>query len=115
MKRELLNDEDAVSVAVGFILTFIITVIAFVMVMSSFYNLMDNTEHNVMSEECEIHGNDISLQIINIDASVNITSTAGGSIADLHHELDLPDKIAGSGSLFLLQGFTFDRLALFFL
>ena len=95
MRREFLNDEEAVSVAVGFILTFTITVIAFMMVMSSFYGLMDSTEHNVMLEECEIHGNDIALQIINIDAAVNVNSVAGGSISELNHEIDLPDRIAG--------------------
>ncbi|MDI3539074.1 MAG: hypothetical protein PWQ52_197, partial [Methanolobus sp.] len=63
LSMELARDERAVSLSVGFMLTMTITVITTMILISSFYAMMDRAEHTVMRDEFEIHGNDISLQI----------------------------------------------------
>ena len=96
MKRDIINDENAVSISIGFILTFSITVIAFIMIMNTFYGMIYQAEHTVLREEFEIHGNDIAVQLTNIDAIVNTTLSSGGSIDEIRYGISLPDKIAGS-------------------
>ena len=96
MKRDILNDENAVSISVGFILTFSITVIAFLMIMQTFYGMLYQAEHTVLREEFEIHGNDIAVQLTNIDTIVNVTLSSGGDIGEIRYDISLPDKIAGS-------------------
>lgn len=91
----LLKDETAVSISVGFILTFVISVVALVTVLTSFYTLMDRAEQSVMRSEFEIHGNDISMQIASIDTLVAVMNNSGGYIGKLEYELNLPDQIAG--------------------
>ncbi|TFH44435.1 MAG: hypothetical protein E4G94_03860 [ANME-2 cluster archaeon] len=95
MKRDLLNDENSVSISIGFILTFGITVIAFIMIMNSFYSMMGQAEHTVMREEFEILGNDISVQLTNVDTIVGNTSNAGSNTQEIRYDLSLPDKVAG--------------------
>jgi len=92
---KLLKDETAVSISVGFILTFVISVIALVTVLTSFYTLMDRAEQTVMRSEFEIHGNDISMQITSIDSLVAVMNNSGAYIGVLEYELNLPDQIAG--------------------
>lgn len=92
---KLLKDETAVSISVGFILTFVISVVALVSVLTSFYTLMDRAEQSVMRSEFEIHGNDISMQIASIDTLVAVMNNSGGYIGELEYELNLPDQIAG--------------------
>ena len=96
MKRDILNDDNAVSISVGFILTFSITVIAFLMIMQTFYGMLYQAEHTVLREEFEIHGNDIAVQLTNIDTIVNVTLSSGGDIGEIRYDVSLPDKIAGS-------------------
>lgn len=95
MMRQLGDDERAVSVSVGFVLTLSITVITMVVVISSFYTMMDRAEQTVMRDEFEIHGNDMALQISNIDTAVQITRNAGGEVGSFFFILPLPDEIAG--------------------
>ncbi|MFA0821626.1 MAG: hypothetical protein ACC612_01885 [Methanomethylovorans sp.] len=92
---KLLKDETAVSISVGFILTFVISVIALVTVLTSFYTLMDRAEQTVMRSEFEIHGNDISMQIASIDSLVAVMNNSGARIGVMEYELSLPDQIAG--------------------
>ena len=96
MKRNILNDENAVSISIGFILTFTITVIAFLMIMQTFYVMLYQAEHTVLREEFEIHGSDIAVQLTNIDTIVNVTLSSGGSVGEIRYDISLPDKIAGS-------------------
>lgn len=95
MKGNLLNDENAVSISIGFILTFGITVIAFILILNSFYSMMGQAEQTVMREEFEIHGNDIAVKLTNIDNIVGIAGTAGSNYQEISYDLTLPDKIAG--------------------
>lgn len=93
MKR-LYTDNKAVSTSVGFILTFVITIITFLLVMQSSYGLMDQAEHTVMREEFEIHGNNIALQLTKIDTMVGVVNNGGGEIIDHRSELMIPIRIA---------------------
>lgn len=95
MIRQFRDDEKAVSISVGFILTLSITVITMVVVINSFYGMIDRAEQTIMRDEFEIHGNDMALQISNIDATVQITRNAGGELGSFFFELPLPDEIAG--------------------
>ncbi len=95
MLRKLHDDENAVSISIGFILTFSITVLIMVTVLSSFYSLMDRSEQTVMHDEFEIHGNDIAVRIATIDTMVGTTANSGSDIDEIRYELSLPMKIAG--------------------
>lgn len=95
MIRQFKNDDRAISVSVGFIMTFAITVITMVVVVNSFYTMMDRAEQTIMRDEFEIHGNDMALQISNIDTAVQITTNAGGEVGSFFFKLPLPDEIAG--------------------
>jgi hypothetical protein len=95
MKRDLLNDENAVSISIGFILTFGITVIAFILILNSFYSMMGQAEQTVMREEFEILGNDIAVQLTKIDTIVDITGNAGSNTQEIRYDLSIPDKVAG--------------------
>ncbi|WMW26214.1 hypothetical protein RE474_05745 [Methanolobus sediminis] len=89
------EDEKAVSISVGFVLTLSITVITMMVVISSFYTMMDRAEQTIMRDEFEIHGNDMALQLSNIDTAVQITRNAGGDVGSFYFKLSLPDEIAG--------------------
>ena len=92
--KQFYTDNKAVSTSIGFILTFVITIITFILVMQSSYDLMDQAEHTVMREEFEIHGNNIALQLTKIDTMVGVVNNGGGDIIDLRSELMIPIKIA---------------------
>ncbi|AFV23734.1 hypothetical protein Mpsy_1527 [Methanolobus psychrophilus R15] len=93
--RELAGDEKAVSVPIGFILTFTISVLVMVVVLTSFYSLIGQAEQTVMRDEFEIHGSDIAARITAIDTTVGIAREAGASIEGIGYRLSLPDRIAG--------------------
>ncbi|WP_407355029.1 hypothetical protein [Methanolobus sp. WCC5] len=93
--RKLKDDDDAVSISIGFILTFSITVLMLVTILSSFYTLMDQAEQKVMRDEFEIHGNDIAVRIATIDTMVGCADDSGSHIWEVRYELSLPQKIAG--------------------
>ncbi len=92
--RSFVRDDRAVSISVGFILTFTITFVTMIVLVSSFHSMMDSAEHTVMRNEFEIHGNEISLQISNIDTAISITNSMGGRVDDMSYQLKLPDTIA---------------------
>ena len=92
--KQLYTDSKAVSTSTGFILTFVITIITFILVMQSSYGLMDQAEHTVMREEFEIHGNNIALQLTKIDTMVGLVNNGGGEIIDHRSELMIPIRIA---------------------
>lgn len=93
--RSLRDDDSAVSITVGFILTFSITVIILVTILSSFYSLMDTAEQTVMRDEFEIHANDIAVRIATIDTMIGTATNSGSDVGELEYELSLPDRIAG--------------------
>ncbi|MBP2031031.1 hypothetical protein J2755_001979 [Methanohalophilus levihalophilus] len=92
--KKFYQDDSAVSIAVGFILTFTITILTFTAIMNSSYLMMEQTEENVMREEFEIHGNNIALQLTEMDAMILIADSTGGSVEEMQSELLLPLTIA---------------------
>jgi ABC-type multidrug transport system fused ATPase/permease subunit len=95
MIRGFIDDENAVSISVGFILTFTISVLMIVMVLSSFYSLMNDAEQTVMHDEFEIHGNDIAVRIATIDTMVGAMTDSGASVEEIQYEFKMPSRIAG--------------------
>ncbi len=95
MKR-LYNDDSAVSIAIGFILTFAITILTFTAVMHSSYVMMEQTEQKVMREEFEIHGQNIALQLTKIDTIVRIVDNTGGEVNEIRRDIELPLRIANN-------------------
>ncbi|WP_406655728.1 hypothetical protein V7O62_08025 [Methanolobus sp. ZRKC2] len=93
--RTLAKDENAVSLSIGFILTFSITVLVLVIILTSFYSLMNQAEQTVMRDEFEIHGNDIAVKITTIDTMAGTAIRSGSSVGEIRYEISLPDKIAG--------------------
>ncbi len=89
-----IHDERAVSISVGFILTFTITVICMSVLIGSFFTMLDRARETAMRDEFEIHGNEIALQISNMDTAVQIMQTSGGKIRSIDYKLIMPDKIA---------------------
>ncbi len=93
--RELTGDESAVSIPLGFTLTFSITILVLVITLTSFYSMMGQAEQTVMRDEFEIHGSDIASRITAIDTTVGIAKEAGSGIERISYRLSLPDRIAG--------------------
>lgn len=93
--RHILKDDNAVSLSIGFILTFSITVLILVTILTSFYSLMNQAEQTVMRDEFEIHGSDIAVRITTIDSIVGSATDSGSEIRSIRYEMSLPDKIAG--------------------
>ncbi|AKB85754.1 hypothetical protein [Methanococcoides methylutens] len=92
--KQIFHDNRAVATSVGFILTFSITVITFLLVMNASYDMMEQAEHTVMREEFEIHGNNIALQMTEMETIINTNKEAGGSIGEIRYEILLPLKVA---------------------
>ncbi|KXS46131.1 MAG: hypothetical protein AWU58_794 [Methanohalophilus sp. T328-1] len=92
--QKIYHDRRAVSTAIGFILTFVITIMVFMSVMNSSYVMMDRNEHSVMREQFEIHGSSIALQLTKIDTTINLTRKSGGNVEEIQSDIVLPMKIA---------------------
>ncbi|UGV39958.1 hypothetical protein J7W08_07460 [Methanococcoides orientis] len=92
--KQIFHENEAVATSVGFILTFSITVITFLLVMNASYGMMNQAEHTVMREEFEIHGSNIALQLTEMETIVNISNNAGGEVGEIKYEMLLPLKVA---------------------
>ncbi|TQD28245.1 hypothetical protein [Methanolobus vulcani] len=93
--RKLTEDESAVSISIGFILTFSITVLILVTILTSFYSMMDQAEQRVMRDEFEIHGSDLAVKITTIDTIAGAAMDSGATVGEISYEVSLPEKIAG--------------------
>jgi len=93
--RRLVNDEKAVSLSIGFILTFSITVLMLVIILTSFYSLMDRAEQTVMRDEFEIHGSDLAVKITTIDTMAGTAISSGATVGEIRYDVSLPERIAG--------------------
>lgn len=92
--KNILENDDAVSVSIGFILMFAITVLMFTAVILSFYSLSQNSEKTAMGESFRIVGSGVAAKITSVDMLVNITKSYGGSINLLEYEFSIPDSMA---------------------
>jgi hypothetical protein len=91
----IIKNEDAVSVSIGFILMFGVTVIVFTGVMVSFYSLSQNTEKSAMRESFKILGNGLANNINTVDTLVNVSASFGATVESIEYEFRLPATIAG--------------------
>ncbi len=92
--RKLSKNEDAVSVSVGFILMFSITVFVFIAIIFSFYTLSQRSERAVMQESFDILGSELAVRMTTIDSLVNIADSYGGTVNTLEYDFSIPAYIA---------------------
>jgi FlaG/FlaF family flagellin (archaellin) len=93
--KSIIKNEEAVSVSVGFILMFAVTVIVFTGVMVSFYSLSGNIEKSAMEESFKIVGSGLANKITTVDTLVNVSASFGATVESIEYEFRLPDNIAG--------------------
>ncbi len=91
---KLLKNEDAVSISVGFILMFAITVIVFTALIISFYTLSQYSEKSAMRESFKILGGGLANKIATVDTLINITNSYGGSVNTLEYEFVMPQSVS---------------------
>ena len=93
--KSLLKNDDAVSISVGFILMFAVTVIIFSATIISFYTLSNSNEKSAMSATFEIIGAGVAAKITTVDTLVNITNSYGGTVNSLEYEFSMSPFVAG--------------------
>lgn len=93
-KNFLINDE-AVSISIGFILMFSVSVLVFTALVLSFYSIYQDTEKSAMQASFKIIGSEISEKITTFDMIVNSINSSGGEVNSLEYEFSLPGSIAG--------------------
>ena len=92
--KNLLNNEDAVSITVGFILILFITVLVFSATILSFYALTLNSQQAAMRESFDILGSGFAARVTSMDTLVNITRSNGGAVNQLEYDFSVPISIA---------------------
>lgn len=93
--KNLIKNDDAVSISIGFILMFAVTVLMFTSVILSFYSLSQQTEKSAMRENFKIMGSGLASKITMVDTLVNTTRSYGGTVNSLEYEFSIPESIAG--------------------
>lgn len=93
--KRILKNEDAVSISIGFILMFAITVIVFTGVILSFYSLSHNIEKSAMQESFKILGSGLANKITTVDTLVNISTSFGATVESIEYKFTMPATIAG--------------------
>ena len=92
--KNIFENDDAVSISIGFILMFAITVLMFTSVILSFYSLSQNSEKTAMRESFRVVGSGVAAKITTVDMLVNITKSYDGNINLLEYEFSIPDSMA---------------------
>lgn len=91
----ILKNEEAVSISIGFMLMFAISVLIFVSLILSFYTVLQNTEKSVMQKDFSIIGVSLSEKINTVDIISNSIISLGGESISIEYEFSLPASIAG--------------------
>ncbi len=94
IQKKLLQNEEAVSVSVGFILMFAITVIVFSALIISFYSLLQHSEKSATTEIFKTLGEGLAVKITIVDTLIYVASSNGGIVNDLQYEFSLPESIS---------------------
>ena len=92
--RDVLKNDEAVSISVGFILMFAVTVLIFTSVMLSFYTLSLQSEKTAMWESFKIMGHRLAIEITTVDSLISTANSFGGTVNDLDYEFTLPASVA---------------------
>lgn len=95
--KNLLKNDEAVSITLGFILMLTITVLVFLAIILSFYTLMQQSKNVAMRESFDIMGSGLATRITTVDSLVNMTGYYGGTVNALEYEFSLPATIANEG------------------
>jgi hypothetical protein len=95
--ENMIRNEDAVSISLGFILMFSITVVVFCSVVLSFYTLSQNSEKAAMQSSFEILGSELAVRITTMDTLVSISNSYGGTVNSLEYDFSIPASIADEG------------------
>jgi len=92
--KNLMKNDEAVSLSVGFMLMFSITVIVFTALIISFYALSGNIEKTAMRESFKIVGEGLAIKITTVDMLISLSNSYGGSVNTLEYEFSMPESIA---------------------
>ncbi len=95
--KNLLKNEDAVSITLGFILILSITVLVFSAIVLSFYTLTQHSQEAAMRESFDILGSGFAARVTSMDTLVNITKSNGGTVNQLEYDFSIPAYIANDG------------------
>lgn len=95
--KNLLKNEDAVSITLGFILILSITVLVFSAIVLSFYTLTQHSQEAAMRESFDILGSGFAARVSSMDTLVNITESNGGTANQLEYDFSIPASIANEG------------------
>lgn len=95
--RNFVKNEEAVSITVGFILTFSITVLVFSGIILAFYELSVQSKEKAMQESFAILGSGLAMRMTTVDTLINITNTNGGTVNTLEYDFSIPAFIANEG------------------
>ncbi len=95
--KNLLKNEDAVSITVGFILTLSITVLVFSGIVLSFYTLTQQSQKAAMQASFDILGSGLAVRLTTMDTLVNISNSYGGRVNSLEYDFSIPASIANEG------------------
>jgi hypothetical protein len=93
----LLKDDNAVAVSLGFILMFAVSIIVFSTVVLSFYDLTENMKEEAMRESFRMLGSRLSIELTTVDIIMNTTESYGGTVNLLEYEFTAPASIAAEG------------------
>lgn len=95
--KNLLKNEDAVSITLGFILILFITVLVFSATILSFYTLTQHSQEAAMRESFDILGSGFAARVTSMDTLVNITTSNGGIVNQMEYDFSIPASIANEG------------------
>ena len=95
--KNLLKNEDAVSITLGFILILSVTVLVFSAIILSFYTLTQHSKEAAMMESFDIMGSGFAIKVSSMDTLVNITISNGGIVNLLEYDISIPASIANEG------------------
>ena len=93
--RNIIKNDEAVSISIGFMLMFAISVLVFVSLILSFYSVLQDTEKSVMQKNFGIMGVSLSEKINTVDILSNSVISLGGDSSSIEYEFSLPASIAG--------------------
>jgi hypothetical protein len=92
--RNLLKDDNAVSISIGFIIMFAITVIVITATIISFHSLTNSNEKSAMTATFGLIGAGLTNKITTVDTLVNITNSYGGTVNSLEYEFPMSASVA---------------------
>jgi len=95
ISKNIFKNDNAVSISIGFMLMFAITVVVFSALILSFYTLSQRTEKSAMQESFKIVGSGLAIRITTVDTLINTIDSYNGSVDMLEYEFSMPESIAG--------------------